>query len=117
MRQAIAAAMAKSKREIPHYYLGTTIDVSRALDWLEQENLKRPVIERVLFAAVLLKAVAVALKEVPELNGFWLDGAFKPSAAVHLGVGIGLRGGGLIAPAIRDAEQKTCSRPCRLWLT
>jgi len=107
MRQAIAAAMAKSKREIPHYYLGTTIDVSRAVDWLEQENLQRPVTERVLFAAVLLKAVAVALKEVPELNGFWLDGAFKPSAAVHLGVGIGLRGGGLIAPAIRDAEQKS----------
>jgi len=106
MRQAIASAMAKSKREIPHYYLGTTIDVSRALDWLERENLKRPVTERVLFAAVLLKAVAVTLKEVPELNGFWLDGAFKPSAAVHLGVGIGLRGGGLIAPAIRDAEQK-----------
>jgi len=107
MRQAIAAAMAKSKREIPHYYLGTTIDVSRAVDWLEQENLQRPVTERVLFAAVLLKAVAVALKEVPELNGFWLDGAFKPSAVVHLGVGIGLRGGGLIAPAIRDAEQKS----------
>jgi len=107
MRQAIAAAMAKSKREIPHYYLGTTIDVSPALGWLEQENLKRPVTERVLFAAVLLKAVAVALKQVPELNGFWLDGAFKPSAAVHLGVGIGLRGGGLIAPAIRNAEQKS----------
>ena len=107
MRQAIAAAMAKSKREIPHYYLGTTIDVSSALDWLERENVQRPVTERVLFAAVLLKAVAVALKEVPELNGFWLDGAFKPSAAVHLGVGIGLRGGGLIAPAIRDAEQKS----------
>jgi len=107
MRQAIAAAMAKSKREIPHYYLGTTIDVSRVLDWLAQENLKRPVTERVLFAAVLLKAVAVALKEVPELNGFWLDGAFKPSAAVHLGVGVGLRGGGLIAPAIHDAEQKS----------
>ena len=107
MRQAIAAAMAKSKREIPHYYLGTTIDASRATDWLEQENLKRPVTQRVLLAAVLLKAVAVALKDVPELNGFWMDGAFKPAQAVHLGVGIGLRGGGLVAPAIRDADGKT----------
>ncbi len=107
MRQAIAAAMAKSKREIPHYYLGTTIDVSRATDWLERENLKRPVTQRVLFAALLLKAVAVALKDVPELNGFWVDGTFKPAQAVHLGVGIGLRGGGLVAPAIRDADGKT----------
>jgi pyruvate dehydrogenase E2 component (dihydrolipoamide acetyltransferase) len=107
MRKAIAAAMAKSKREIPHYYLGTIIEVSRATAWLEQENLKRPVTQRVLFAAVLLKAVALALKEVPELNGFWVDGAFKPAQAVHLGVGIGLRGGGLVAPAIRNADTKS----------
>jgi pyruvate dehydrogenase E2 component (dihydrolipoamide acetyltransferase) len=107
MRQAIGAAMAKSKREIPHYYLGTSIDVSAALDWLAQENLKRSVKERVLFAAVLLRAVALALKEVPELNGFWLDGQLKASEAVHLGVGIALRGGGLIAPAIHDADRKT----------
>lgn len=106
MRQAIAAAMAKSKREIPHYYLGTTVDVSRALDWLARENLQRPVKERILFAAVLLRAVALALREVPELNGFWIDNQFKPSEAVHLGVGIGLRGGGLIAPAIHDAQKK-----------
>jgi pyruvate dehydrogenase E2 component (dihydrolipoamide acetyltransferase) len=107
MRAAIAAAMAKSKREIPHYYLGSTIDVTRAQDWLTQENAKRAVKERILFAAVLLKAVASALPEVPELNGFWIDGAFRPSAAVHLGVGIALRGGGLIAPAIHDANAKS----------
>ena len=106
MRQAIAAAMAKSKREIPHYYLGTTIDVSRALDWLARENLQRSVKERILFAAVLLRAVALALHEVPELNGFWIDNQFKPSEAVHLGVGIALRGAGLIAPAIHDAHKK-----------
>jgi pyruvate dehydrogenase E2 component (dihydrolipoamide acetyltransferase) len=107
MRQAIAAAMAKSKREIPHYYLGTSIDVSRARDWLTAENLKRPVKERILFAAVLSRATAAALKEVPELNGFWIDGRFQPSDAVHLGVGIALRGGGLIAPAIHDADKKS----------
>jgi pyruvate dehydrogenase E2 component (dihydrolipoamide acetyltransferase) len=107
MRQAIAAAMTKSKREIPHYYLGTQINVERALAGLAQENAGRSVKERVLFAAVLLKAVASALQEIPELNGFWVDGAFKPSQAVHLGVGIALKGGGLIAPAIRDADRKS----------
>jgi pyruvate dehydrogenase E2 component (dihydrolipoamide acetyltransferase) len=106
MRQAIGAAMAKSKREIPHYYVGTTINVERALQWLTAENTKRSVKERILFAAVLLRAVALAIREVPELNGFWIDGRFKPSEAVHLAVGLALRGGGLISPAIHDAQDK-----------
>jgi pyruvate dehydrogenase E2 component (dihydrolipoamide acetyltransferase) len=107
MRHAIAAAMAKSKREIPHYYLGTAIDVTRALDWLAQENRGRSVKERILFAAVLLRAVALALEDVPELNGFWIDGRFRHADTIHLAVGIALRGGGLIAPVIRDAQLKS----------
>jgi pyruvate dehydrogenase E2 component (dihydrolipoamide acetyltransferase) len=107
MRKAIAAAMARSKREIPHYYLGTHIDMSRALAWLEAENLKRPVPERLLYAVLLLKAVALAIRQVPEMNGFWLEGAFVPSKAIHLGVAIALRQGGLIAPAIHEVDKKS----------
>jgi len=107
MRKAIAAAMTRSKRDIPHYYLGTRIDVSRALTWLQVENLKRPVTERLLYAVLLLKAVALAVREVPEMNGFWIDGVFKASEAIHVGVAIALRQGGLIAPAIHDVDKKT----------
>lgn len=107
MQRAIAAAMARSKREIPHYYLATSIDVTRALDWLAQQNLDRPVRERILPAALLAKSVAMALLDVPELNGFWREGAFVPAASVHLGMAIALRGGGLVAPAIRDAQSKS----------
>ena len=107
MRAAIAAAMSRSKREIPHYYLATDIDVTKVSDWLAAENLKRSVTERLLPAVSYMKAVALALREVPELNGFWSDGAFKPSAAVHLGMAIAMRGGGLVAPAIHDAETKS----------
>ena len=107
MRKAIAAAMTRSKREIPHYYLSTSIDLSHALSWLEERNAELPIAARILPAAVLLKAVALALHEVPELNGFWVEGAFRPSAAVHLGVAVALRGGGLMAPAIHDADQKS----------
>ena len=107
MRKAIAAAMARSKREIPHYYLGTHIDMSRALAWLQAENLKRPVTERLLYSVLLLKAVALAVHEIPDMNGFWVDGAFKPSEAVHVGVAISLRQGGLIAPAIHDLDKKS----------
>jgi pyruvate dehydrogenase E2 component (dihydrolipoamide acetyltransferase) len=107
MRKAIAAAMARSKREIPHYYLGTRVDMSRALAWLQAENLKRPVTERVLYSVLLLKVVALAVHEIPEMNGFWVDGAFKSSEAVHVGVAISLRQGGLIAPAIHDLDKKS----------
>lgn len=108
MRSAIAAAMSRSKREIPHYYLSTDIDVTPLLAWLSAENAKRGVVERLLPAVPLMKAVALALREVPELNGFWTDGAFQPSTAVHLGMAIAMRGGGLVAPAIHDADRKTC---------
>jgi pyruvate dehydrogenase E2 component (dihydrolipoamide acetyltransferase) len=49
IRQTIAAAMARSKREIPHYYLSTVIDMGRAMTWLKGENLKRPVADRLLY--------------------------------------------------------------------
>jgi pyruvate dehydrogenase E2 component (dihydrolipoamide acetyltransferase) len=104
MRQAIAATMARSKRDIPHFYLGTTIDLGRALDWLNAQNAGRPVTERMLPAVLLIKAVALALREVPELNGFWIDGAFHPGERIHPGVAVFLRGGGLVAPALRDAD-------------
>jgi pyruvate dehydrogenase E2 component (dihydrolipoamide acetyltransferase) len=107
MRKAIAAAMSRSKREIPHYYLATDIDVTVVTGWLAAENEKRGVAERLLPVVPLMKAVAVALREVPELNGFWVDGAFRPSAAVHLGMAIAMRGGGLVAPAIHDADKKS----------
>ncbi len=107
MRKAIAAAMSRSKREIPHYYLGARIDMSKALAWLQAENLKRSVTERLLYAVLLLKAVALAVRDVPEMNGFWVNGSFTPSEAVHVGVAISLRQGGLIAPAIHDVDKQS----------
>lgn len=113
MRRAIATAMARSNREIPHYYLQTSIDMKRALDWLEAENLKRPVTERLLPVVLLLKAVALAAREIPEMNGFWEvgngnePGAFRPSEAIHVGVAISLRQGGLVAPAIHHTDLKS----------
>ena len=106
MRKAIAAAMSRSKREIPHYYLSETVDLHAALAWLEHFNAERPPIERILPAVLFLKAVALALHEQPKLNGFYENGAFVPGDGVHVGWAIALRGGGLIAPAIRDADKK-----------
>lgn len=104
MRRAIAAAMVHSKREIPHFYLSTTIDMSSAVRWLAEENLKRDVPDRLLYGVLLVKAVALALREFPELNATWQEGQVVSSEAVHVGVAVWLRGGGLVAPAIHDAD-------------
>jgi pyruvate dehydrogenase E2 component (dihydrolipoamide acetyltransferase) len=107
MRRVIAAAMARSKREIPHYYLNSTIDMRCALDWVAAENAKRPVTKRLLYSALLIRAVALAVREVPEVNGFCIDGTFKPGDGIHVGVAISLRQGGLVNPAIHDVDKKT----------
>ncbi len=104
MREAIAAAMARSNREIPHYYLGTWMNVEPALKWLEKYNAGLAVADRLLFAAMQLHAVALALRDVPTLNGWFVENAFRAADVVHLGVAIALRGGGLVAPALRNAD-------------
>lgn len=111
MRKTIAAAMSRSKREIPHYYVAEDIPLARALAWLQAANARRSMAERLLPAVLLLKAVAAALKRYPELNGYWRQeggtAGFVPVAAINLGVAISLRQGGLIAPALLDADRKS----------
>ncbi|MEP7215409.1 MAG: 2-oxo acid dehydrogenase subunit E2 [Anaerolineaceae bacterium] len=104
-RGPIAALMERSNREIPHYYLSLDIDVSATLEWLTGENTGKPVAERILFPALLLRAVAIAAAQVPGLNGYWQDGGFEPAADVNVGFAISLRGGGLVAPALMRVDQ------------
>jgi pyruvate dehydrogenase E2 component (dihydrolipoamide acetyltransferase) len=106
MRTAVGAAMARSKREIPHLYLSTTIDLTPALAWLKSENERRPVTERLLPAVLFVKAAAQACAAVPDVNGFWTDRGFEPGPGVHVGCAIALRGGGLVAPALHDVDAK-----------
>ncbi|MFB7881929.1 dihydrolipoamide acetyltransferase family protein [Brevundimonas diminuta] len=107
MREAIATAMSRSKREIPHYYLADTIDIQPAVDWLERENAERTPERRLLMGALFMKAAAIAAGRFAEFNGTFEDGVFNPSSARHLGMAIAMRGGGLAAPAIHDAAALT----------
>ena len=106
MRMAVAAAMEKSNREIPHYYLSTQIDMSRALRWLSETNKQRTVKDRILSVALMIKAVARALQEVPDLNAFW-DGRLQLKKEIHIGFVVSLRTGGVIVPAIHHADGKS----------
>jgi pyruvate dehydrogenase E2 component (dihydrolipoamide acetyltransferase) len=104
MRAAIAAAMGRSKREIPHYYLGHTIEVGPAEAFVNAHNQDRAPADRLLLGALFIKAVALAVRKHPGFNGFFVDGAYRPSEAVHVGMAINIRGTGLVAPAIHDAH-------------
>ena len=104
MRTAIANAMARAKREIPHYYLSLTLDLQPASDWLAATNAAREPDTRLLMGALFVKASALAAAKVPEMNGQYGADGFRASKPVHAGVAVALRGGGLIAPAIHDAE-------------
>jgi pyruvate dehydrogenase E2 component (dihydrolipoamide acetyltransferase) len=107
MRLAIAAAMARSKREIPHYYLEHQVDVTQCEQWLAQKNAALPPDSRLLIGALALKAVALACRRFPAFNGFYRDNKFEPSEKVHVGLAIAIRGGGLTAPALHDADKLT----------
>jgi pyruvate dehydrogenase E2 component (dihydrolipoamide acetyltransferase) len=61
--------------------------------------------QRLLLAALLLKAVAHALGEMPEFNGYFTHEGFQPGAGIHVGTAIAIRGRGLVAPAIHDADK------------
>lgn len=107
MRQAIGAAMARSKREIPHYYLSTTIDMGSAIEWLTRRNRERPPAERMLPAVLQLKAVASALREFPDFNAWWMEGRPVTQAGIHVGLVISIRTGGIVIPAIHGADRLT----------
>lgn len=105
MRRAIAAAMARSKREIPHYYLSHSFDASAAQHFVADYNAERLPADRLLLAPMLIRASALALHDFPEFNGFHDGESFHSSAAIHIGFAIAIRGGGLAAPAIRDTDK------------
>ncbi len=107
MRTAIAAAMSRSKREIPHYYLSHMVDLTTADDYVTKTNTDRAPEDRLLLGAVYAKAIAKALKKYGEFNGHFTDDAFHQSDAVHLGLAINIRSGGLVAPALFDTDDKS----------
>ena len=105
MKKVIAAAMTKSKREIPHYYLSNEINLENALDWLEKYNSDHPITERIVYAAMLIKSVVHAIKTVPGFNGFYTNNEYKASESIHIGMAISLRGGGLMTPALLHTDK------------
>ncbi|CAG0910359.1 unnamed protein product, partial [Cyprideis torosa] len=106
MRASIAAAMARSKRDIPHYYLSTTINFAPAENWLAHRNAQCSIKERLVYGVLLVKAVAKALEQFPEFNGKWIDDQYHAEKNINVGVAVSLREGGLVAPALHSVNEQ-----------
>lgn len=106
-QQAMARTMERSNREIPHFHVASTIDLEPAMAFLGELNRVRPSGARVLPAAVLLRAVAAASRAVPDVNGWWRDGAPVAAPTVAIGMVVSLRGGGLLTPTLTDPDRCT----------
>jgi pyruvate dehydrogenase E2 component (dihydrolipoamide acetyltransferase) len=108
MRKAIAEKMVESKSHIPHFYVSTEVDMTEATKLRKDLT---PTIEaktgvRLSFTHMLVKAVAIALKECPQLNSTFEEENIKMWKDVNIGIAVSLEDG-LIVPVLRKANKKS----------
>lgn len=108
MRKAIARRLTESKQNVPHFYLTIDVDAGPMMDARKQMNatLKAQGIdEKVSFNDLVIKASAIALRNVPECNASWMDGELHFHQVVDISVAVAVADG-LVTPVVRDADQK-----------
>jgi pyruvate dehydrogenase E2 component (dihydrolipoamide acetyltransferase) len=104
MRKTIARRLLESKTTIPHFYLTAEADMDAAMDFREQVSQVHGA--KVSVNDLVLKAVALALRKVPEANASFGDDAILQHARVDIGMAVAIEDG-LVTPVIRDADKKT----------
>ncbi|MBI4297261.1 MAG: 2-oxo acid dehydrogenase subunit E2 [Chloroflexi bacterium] len=112
MRQAIARRMAQSKREAPHFYITMDIDMGAALGMRQELNASLSEEERLTITDLAVKAVALALRQHPQFNAYFLEGRPQLQPRVNIGLAIALDEG-LIAPALLDCDSKSLAQLAR----
>ncbi len=104
MRKTIARRLAESKFSAPHFYLTIEIDMSRAMAVRDAMN-KRIAPDKISFNDLVIKGVAVALKQHPKVNSSWLGDRIRFNEHVHIGVAVAVEEG-LLVPVVRFADGK-----------
>ena len=104
MRKTIARRLAESKFTAPHFYLSLTIDMDAAMVARKAINDRGP--HRVSFNDMVVKAVAMALKNHPAVNSSWLEDRIRYNEHVHIGVAVAVEDG-LLVPVVRHANVKS----------
>ena len=105
MRKRIAARLTEAKRDVPHFYLMRQIDAAPMLAFRGRLNQLLGDKGKVSVNDLIIKAVALALRRVPECNAMWEGDAIRQFHRVHIGVAVAIQDG-LVTPVIRDADQK-----------
>ncbi len=105
MRKTIAARLTEAKRDVPHFYLMRTFDAAPLLAFRARLNELMGDRGKVSVNDLIIKAVALALRRVPECNAMWEGDHIRMFHRVHIGVAVALDEG-LITPVVRDADQK-----------
>jgi pyruvate dehydrogenase E2 component (dihydrolipoamide acetyltransferase) len=105
IRAAVGRRMSASKRDAPHFYLSTDIEMDALLATVEERSVGRPHAERATVTAFLARAVVLSLTEHPEFNAVWDGDSLFRARSIHLGIAIALEDG-LIAPALLDCRDR-----------
>jgi pyruvate dehydrogenase E2 component (dihydrolipoamide acetyltransferase) len=105
MRKRIAARLTEAKRDVPHFYLMRQIDAAPMLAFRARLNELLGDKGKVSVNDLIIKAVALALRRVPECNAMWEGDHIRMFHRVHIGVAVALDEG-LVTPVVRDADQK-----------
>lgn len=106
MRKVIAKRLAESKFTSPHFYLKMSIDMDSAMEARGKINEFAPI--KISFNDLVLKAVAVALKQHPNVNSSWLGDKIRYNEHINIGVAVAVEDG-LLVPVVRFADGKSLS--------
>jgi pyruvate dehydrogenase E2 component (dihydrolipoamide acetyltransferase) len=107
MRKVIAKRLAESKFTAPHFYLTMSIDMDRAVE--SRAKLNEVASVKISFNDIVLKAVAVALKQHPNVNSSWLGDKIRINHHVNIGVAVAVEDG-LLVPVVRFADTKSLTQ-------
>ena len=102
MRKVIAKRLSASKFSAPHYYLGVELNMDNAIAFRQQFNTLPDT--KISFNDIVLKAVALALKEHPQVNSQWFDDKVVQNHHVHLGVAVAVEDG-LVVPVLKFTDE------------
>ena len=102
IRKAIAKRLSASKFSAPHYYLSVELDMDHAIAFRQQFNTLPET--KISFNDIILKAVALSLKEHPQVNSQWFDDKIILNQHVHLGVAVAVEDG-LVVPVLKFTDE------------
>jgi pyruvate dehydrogenase E2 component (dihydrolipoamide acetyltransferase) len=106
MRKTIARRLSESKFTAPHFYLTMEINMDKAIDARKSMNEVSPV--KISFNDMVIKAVAAALRQNPDVNVSWLGDKMRKNHHIHVGVAVAVKDG-LVVPVVRFADNKSLS--------